>query len=51
MMELLLLLALALGAVCALAAHRHHRVAAWDRELHQAFGVTAQREMSQRRRL
>ncbi|HSE10352.1 MAG TPA: hypothetical protein VLB29_16945 [Nocardioidaceae bacterium] len=51
MMELLLLLALALVAVSALLLHRYLRVAAWDRELDQAFGVTAHREISQRRSL
>lgn len=50
-MELLLLLALALVAVGAMFVHRHQRVVAWNRELNEAFGARARRELSQHRRL
>lgn len=51
MMELLLLVLLALVAAGALAVHHHLQVVAWDRELDQAFGVTAQREIPRHRAL
>lgn len=50
-MELLLLAVLALVALSSLAVHRHHRVAAWDRELEAAFGAGARPEMRSHRRL
>jgi hypothetical protein len=51
MLEVVLLLALALVALCALLVRRHQQTAAWDRELDLAFGVTAQREIPRHRSL
>jgi hypothetical protein len=51
MLEVVFLLALALVGLCALLVHRHQQTVAWDRELDQAFGVTAQREVPRHRRL
>lgn len=52
MMEfIVLLLALVGVAVCALVVHRHQKAAAWNRELDQAFGATAQREIPRHRSL
>ena len=51
MMEVVLLLALALVGLGALLVHRHHQAVAWDRELDNAFGVTAQREVPRHRSL
>lgn len=50
-MELLLVAVLALVAVGVLLVHRHQQVAAWDRELEQAFGTSAGRDVSRHRRL
>lgn len=43
-------IALVLAAVVP-AVHRHVQVVAWDRELDEAFGVRAAREMPRRRAL
>lgn len=51
MLEVVFLLALALVGLCALLVHRHQQTVAWDRELDQAFGVTAQRDVPRHRRL
>lgn len=50
-MELLVLLALALVALGVVLTHRHQQVLAWDRELDQAFGASADREMPHHRTL
>jgi hypothetical protein len=45
-MELLLLFtALLLVSLAASTVHRHRQAVAWDRELDQAFGTTAEREI------
>lgn len=50
-MEVLLLVALVLIAACTMLVHRHQQSVAWDRELDQAFGVSASREMPRHRTL
>lgn len=51
-MEMVLFaLALVLAALGALAALRHHRVTAWDRELDSAFGERASRDFASHRSL
>jgi hypothetical protein len=50
-MELLLLGVLILLALSVTFVHRHHQSVAWSRELDQAFGVDAAREMPRHRTL
>jgi hypothetical protein len=53
-MQLLLLLlavALVLVALSVSLVHRRHQIVAWDRELEQAFGTAAHREIPSHRRL
>lgn len=50
-MELLLVAVLAVVALGALLVHRRHQVAAWERELEQAFGTAGARDIASHRRL
>ena len=50
-MELLLLALLAAVALGAVLARRRHQIVEWDRELQQAFGAHATREIASHRRL
>jgi hypothetical protein len=50
-MELLLLAVLGVVALSVLLVHRRHKVVAWDRELEQAFGAHAGRDVVSHRRL